>query len=99
MPNNFISSIEITMLKSLSEAKIFAVRRVIELTGEEIEETEKAIIETGLENEFLDKISEEISDEEIEKANLGTPEAVEGYLFHKLPNYMTLLEETTAEFL
>jgi hypothetical protein len=35
----------------------------------------------------------------LEKARLSSEEDVDWYLFHKIPNYITLLEETTKDFL
>ncbi|MEI7562357.1 MAG: hypothetical protein WCJ39_01155 [bacterium] len=87
------------MLVSLNEAKKYAIEKVAELTGEEIREEEKDIIEMALEQDFFDKVSEIISEEELEKALLTSPEEMEGYLFHRIPNYTTLLEEVTIEFL
>jgi hypothetical protein len=87
------------MLISLNEAKKYAIEKVAQLTGEEIDDEEKDIIEMALEQDFFDKISEIISEEELEKAMLTTPEELDGYLFHRIPNYTTLLEETTIAFL
>ena len=87
------------MLTSLNEAKKYAIEKVAQLTGEEIREEEKDIIEMALEQDFFDKVSEIISEEEFEKAMLTTPEELDGYLFHKIPNYTNILEEVTIEFL
>lgn len=87
------------MLKTLSEAKNYAIKKVEELTWEEIDDTEKAIIETTIEEDMSEKIYSIVSEEEIENEKLANEEELEWYLFHKIPNYTTLLEETTINFL
>lgn len=87
------------MLVSLTDAKAYAIQKVAELTNEEVTAEEKDLIESALEADFFDKISDIVSDEELEQAKLTAPEEVDGYLFHKIPNYTTLLEETTSDFL
>ena len=87
------------MLLTLNEAKKYAIEKVAQLTGEEIDEEEREIIEMALEQDFFDKVSEIVSEEELLEAHLGSPEEMDGYLFHKIPNYTTLLEETTIAFL
>ena len=37
--------------------------------------------------------------EEIQKMPESTPDEQDAYLFHRVPNYLTLLEQTTIEFL
>ena len=64
-----------------------------------VDETEKAIVSTLLEEKFFDKIWSIISDEEIEALKAENEEDLEWKLFYKIPNYVSLLEETTAELL
>ena len=87
------------MLISLKEAKKYAIEKVAEFTGEEVDNYEKDLIEMGLENNFFDKVEDVVDEKELEQAKLVSPEEVDGYLFHKIPNYTTILEETTSEFL
>ena len=87
------------MLKTLEEAKIYAIDRVSQIEGEDLIETEKQLIQTELENLFYEKISTVVSDEEIENLQAENQEDLEWKLFYKVPNYVSLVEETTAEFL
>jgi len=87
------------MLKTLEEAKTYAIDRVSQIEGEGLNETEKQLIQTELENLFYEKISTVVSDEEIENLQAENQEDLEWKLFYKVPNYVSLVEETTAEFL
>lgn len=87
------------MLKTLEEAKTYAIDRVSQIEGEDLIETEKLIIQTELENLFFDKLSTMVPDEEIENLQAENQEDLEWKLFYKVPNYVSLVEETTAEFL
>lgn len=87
------------MLKTLAEAKEYAIKKVEDLTGEKVDDTEKAIIETEIEEDFFEKISGKVDEAELEEAKLTSPEAVDGYLFIKIPDYVTILEEVTTDFL
>lgn len=87
------------MLKTLNDAKAYALDRVAQIAGEELSETEKILIEFSLEDAFYGKLEFLITEEELEEAQVSSEEELEGFLFHKIPNYVTLLEETTAEFL
>ncbi len=87
------------MLKTLEEAKIYAIDRVSQIEGEDLIETEKQLIQTELENLFYEKISTVVSDEDIENLQAENQEDLEWKLFYKVPNYVSLVEETTAEFL
>lgn len=87
------------MLKTLEEAKNYAIDRVSQIEGEDLIETEKMLIQTELENLFYEKISTVVSDEEIENLQAENQEDLEWKLFYKVPNYVNLVEETTAEFL
>lgn len=87
------------MLKTLEEAKTYAIDRVSQIEGEDLIETEKQLIQTELENLFYEKISTVVSDEEIENLQAENQEDLEWKLFYKVPNYVSLVEETTAEFL
>lgn len=87
------------MLKTLKEAKTYAIDRVSQIEGEDLVETEKQLIQTELENLFYEKVSTVVSDEEIENLQAENQEDLEWKLFYKVPNYVSLVEETTAEFL
>ena len=87
------------MLNTLAEAKEYAIQKIEEFTKETMEDIEKDIVKTSLEEDFFDKIEDQIDEEELEKARLSSEEDMDWYLFHKIPNYITLLEETTKNFL
>lgn len=87
------------MLQSLQDAKHYARDRVALIAGEELSEAEKDLIEFELEERFFAKLVLVIDEEEFAKAQAQTDEELEGFLFHRIPNYLTLLEETTLEFL
>ncbi len=87
------------MLKTLKEAKTYAIDRVSQIEGEDLVETEKQLIQTELENLFYEKVSTVVSNEEIENLQVENQEDLEWKLFYKVPNYVNLVEETTAEFL
>ncbi len=87
------------MLRSLADAKEFALEQVKTLAQEDFSEEEKAYIEFTLEDTFFSKLEDLVPEEEIENAQLASQEELESYLFTRIPNYITLLEQTTAEFL
>ena len=87
------------MLLSLSEAKEYTIEKIKQFTGEDVSEEEADIIEMSLEQDFFDKAKTVVSDAEISAEHLETPEKMEGYLFHRIPNYTTMLEETVIDFL
>lgn len=87
------------MLLTINDAKEYAVEKVKELTWEEIDETEIEVIDTIIEEDITEKIYDIVSEKEIEDAQLGSEEELEWYLFNKIPNYSTLLEETVINFL
>lgn len=87
------------MLQSLQDAKTYARDRVALIAGEELSEVEKDLIAFELEERFFAKLVLVIDEEEFAKAQAQTDEELEGFLFHRIPNYLTLLEETTLEFL
>jgi len=87
------------MLKTISDAKNYAIDRISQIGGEDLLETEKMLIKTELENLFFDKISGLVPDQEIESLQAENEEDLEWKLFYKIPNYSNLVEETTAEFL
>ena len=87
------------MLKTIDEAKNYAIDRISQIEGEDLVETEKLLVQTELENLFLEKLSKEVSSEEIEKLQAENQEDLEWKLFYKVSNYSNLLEDTTAEFL
>ncbi|MDR0369756.1 MAG: hypothetical protein LBH96_04545 [Candidatus Peribacteria bacterium] len=87
------------MLQTLAEAKAYATDRIAQLQQRELPAEEKFYIEDLLEEVFMDKISQLVSDEELAQSNATSIDELEGRLFYHIPNYATLLEETTAEFL
>ena len=87
------------MLKTINEAKNYAIDRISQIEGEDLIETEKMLVQTELENLFLEKLSTVVSTEEIEQLQAENQEDLEWKLFYKVPNYSGLLEDTTAEFL
>ena len=87
------------MLKTINEAKNYAIDRISQIEGEDLIETEKLLVQTELENLFLEKLSTVVSTEEIEQLQAENQEDLEWKLFYKVPNYSSLLEDITAEFL
>lgn len=87
------------MLQSLQDAKTYARDRVALIAGEELSEVEKDLIAFELEERFFAKLVLVIDEEEFAKAQAQTDEELEGFLFHRIPNYLTVLEQTTLEFL
>lgn len=85
------------MLRSIDEAHEFIAQEVAKLTGEELDETELAILEDLFEDTFFEKIWDIVTEEEIEDQKLENADELEGFLFHRVPNYLTLLEETATE--
>lgn len=87
------------MLTTLAQAKEYALIKVGQVSGEAITATEKSLIEDLLEEYFFEKVSELVSEEEIEKKKLISQEELEWYLSYEIPNYTTVLEQATAEWL
>lgn len=87
------------MLKTLNDAKAYARDRVAKIAQEAISETEKMLIATEIEELLFVRLESQLSDELFEQAQAQNSEELEAFLFHRIPNYMTLLEEITAEFL
>lgn len=87
------------MLSSINDANEFIVHEVEKTEKEQVDMTERAILEDLLEESFFEKIEHIVNEEEFQKAKLKSPEELEGFLFHKVPNYLTLLEEATTEVL
>jgi len=85
------------MISTLAQAKAFLLDKITEYVGEPLDPIEKDVLETLLEDNFFEKIQDLVDEQEIESRKLDSEEAFESYLFHKIPNYTTLLEETAAE--
>ncbi len=83
------------MLTTLSQAKTFVQEKIAEYLP--LEDIEKDILDTLLEETFFTKIEPFVSEQEIESQHFEKEEDLDSYLFHKIPNYTTLLEEATAE--
>ena len=87
------------MITRLDDAKNYAIEQVKKFAEEGLFPDEELIIETGVEEEFFSKIEWLASEEEFAQAQAKNAEELESYLFHRIPNYVTLLQEATAEFL
>ncbi len=87
------------MLTTLAQSKEFLLEKIAEYAWETLEDTEKDILETLLEENFFEKIEGLVDEQEIESRKLESEESFESFLFNKIPNYTTLLEETTAEII
>ena len=87
------------MITRLDDAKNYAIEQVKKFVEEGLFPDEEVIIETGVEEKFFEKIEGLVSEEEFAQAQAKNDEELESYLFHRLPNYVTLLQEATAEFL
>ena len=87
------------MITRLDDAKNYAIEQVKRFAEEGLFPDEELIIETGVEEKFFEKIKGLVSEEEFAQAQAKNSEELESYLFHRIPNYVTLLQEATAEFL
>ena len=87
------------MITRLDDAKNYAIEQVKRFAEEGLFPDEELIIETGIEEKFFEKIEGLVSEEEFAQAQAKNSEELESYLFHRIPNYVTLLQEATAEFL
>ena len=87
------------MITRLDDAKNYAIEQVKKFVEEGLFPDEELIIETGVEEKFFEKIEGRVSEEEFAQAQAKNSEELESYLFHRIPNYVTLLQEATAEFL
>ncbi len=87
------------MITRLDDAKNYAIEHVKKFAEEGLFPDEELIIETGVEEKFFEKIEGLVSEEEFAQAQAKNSEELESYLFHRIPNYVTLLQEATAEFL
>ncbi len=85
------------MLINLSQAKQFIYDKIERIDGIILEDVEKDILDTLVEEIFSTKIEGLIDEQEIENLKFESEDALDAYLFNKIPNYTTLLEETTAE--
>lgn len=87
------------MITRLDDAKNYAIEQVKKFAEEGLFPDEELIIETGVEEKFFEKIEGLVSEEEFAQAQAKNSEELESYLFHRIPNYVMLLQEATAEFL
>lgn len=87
------------MITRLDDAKNYAIEQVKKFAEEGLFPDEELIIETGVEEKFFEKIEGLVSEEEFAQAQAKNSEELESYLFHHIPNYVTLLQEATTEFL
>lgn len=87
------------MITRLDDAKNYAIGQVKRFAEEGLFPDEELIIETGVEEKFFSKIEWLVSEEEFSQAQAKNSEELESYLFHRIPNYVTLLQEATTEFL
>ena len=87
------------MITRLDDAKNYAIEQVKKFAEEGLFPDEELIIETGIEEKFFEKIEGLVSEEEFAQAQAKNSEELESYLFHRIPNYVTLWQEATTEFL
>ena len=87
------------MITRLDDAKNYAIEQVKKFAEEGLFPDEELIIETGIEEKVFEKIEGLVSEEEFAQAQAKNSEELESYLFHRIPNYVTLLQEATTEFL
>jgi hypothetical protein len=52
-----------------------------------------------LEETFFEKIWDIVSEQELEEAPIENDKDLESFLFNRVPNYLTLLEEAVTEVL
>lgn len=87
------------MIKTLDEAREYMFDRIQKVSWETMDDAEKAIVSTLLEEKFYDKIWTLISEEEIESLQAEDEAELEWKLFYRIPNYVSILDECTAEVL
>lgn len=87
------------MIQTLSQAKEYMIDRIQKVTGETVDKIEEAIVSTLLEEKFYEKIWNLVSEEEIESLQAENEEELEWKLFYRIQNYVSILEECTAEVL
>lgn len=87
------------MLKTLQDAKNYAVDRVQQIAQDDFSEYEKDLIETQIEELFWWEIELLVDDQIMEEVQASTLEELESKLFFKIPNYIWLLEKVTISFL
>jgi pyoverdine/dityrosine biosynthesis protein Dit1 len=85
------------MLTTLSQAKTLVQKKIEEIEPIALEDIEKDILDTLVEDLFSSKIEDLIDEQEIDNQKFQSEEALDAYLFNKIPNYTSLLEETVAE--
>lgn len=84
------------MLVWLQDAKNYAISSIEGLTQEKVDDVEKQLVETLLENTFFDAIKDKVDEAELKQLNLTSAEEVDGYLFNKIPDFTTILENVTT---
>ena len=87
------------MITRLDDAKNYAIEQVKRFAEEGLFPDEELIIETGVEEKFFEKIEGLVSEEEFSQAQAKSSKELESFLFQRIQNYVTLLQEATAEFL
>lgn len=87
------------MLKTLQDAKNYAVDRVQQIAQDDFSEYEKDFIETQIEELFWWEIELLVDDQVMAEIQASTIEELDSKLFFKIPNYIWLLEEVTSSFL
>lgn len=87
------------MIQTLAQAREYMFDRIQEISGEDVQTTEKEILTTLLYEEFYEKIWFIIGEEELESIQAEDEKELEWILFYKIPNYVSLLEECTAKIL
>ena len=85
------------MLVWLKDAKNYAISSIEGLTQEKMEDVEKQLVEALLENTFFDAIKDKIDEQELKQLKLTSSAEVDGYLFNKIPDFTTILEEVTSK--
>ena len=96
---NLYLLIILSMLTTLQVAKEYALDRISQITWEELVNTERMVIQTSLEDKIRNKLYEFISDDEIDALKALNDDDLEGKLFYKIPNYINIIGDTTAQFL
>ena len=87
------------MLKTIDEANNYVVDRIEKISWKPLPEEEKMAIELCLKDKFYEKLSQYISDEEIENLWAQDEKDLENKLFYKIPNYVTLVESSASQYL
>lgn len=86
------------MIERIADASKYLQEKINDLTKDEVM---PEVIDTILEEKFMEKIEPLLTEADMKmiRDNEGEEGFAENYMINKVPNYMTLLQETVEELL